>query len=108
MGYLLSRRALLAGSASGAALLAFSRAIWSAEPAKGGRLVVAADSEPPNLNPAMVASNGVFFVASKVIDGYKFHQAITDAKLRLNASGDATQQAAAKALSELYNSRAGG
>jgi peptide/nickel transport system substrate-binding protein len=68
MGYLLSRRALLAGSASGAALLAFPRATWSAEPAKGGRLVVAADSEPPNLNPAMVASNGVFFVASKVIE----------------------------------------
>ncbi len=68
MSYLLSRRALLAGSASGAALLAFPRATWSAEPAKGGRLVVAADSEPPNLNPAMVASNGVFFVASKVIE----------------------------------------
>ena len=68
MGYLLSRRALLAGSASGAALLAFPHATWSADPAKGGRLVVAADSEPPNLNPAMVASNGVFFVASKVIE----------------------------------------
>jgi chemotaxis regulatin CheY-phosphate phosphatase CheZ len=47
-------------------------------------------------------------VASKAIDEYRFHQAITDARLRLNASGDATQQAAAKALSELYNSRAGG
>ena len=68
MGYLISRRALLAASVSGAALLALPRATWSAEPAKGGRLVVAADSEPPNLNPAMVASNGVFFVASKVIE----------------------------------------
>lgn len=32
------------------------------------RLVVAADSEPRNLNPAIVASNGVFFIASKVIE----------------------------------------
>ncbi|GAA0593591.1 ABC transporter substrate-binding protein [Paenochrobactrum glaciei] len=30
--------------------------------------MVAADSEPRNLNPAIVASNGVFFVASKVIE----------------------------------------
>lgn len=29
---------------------------------------MAADSEPRNLNPAIVASNGVFFVASKVIE----------------------------------------
>ncbi|MEB2843319.1 ABC transporter substrate-binding protein [Rhizobiales bacterium RZME27] len=35
---------------------------------KGGRLLVAADSEPKNLNPAIVASNGVFFIASKVIE----------------------------------------
>jgi peptide/nickel transport system substrate-binding protein len=34
----------------------------------GGTLIVAADSEPANLNPAMVASNGVFFVSSKVIE----------------------------------------
>jgi len=34
----------------------------------GGRLVVAADSEPKNLNPAIVASNGVFFIASKVVE----------------------------------------
>jgi peptide/nickel transport system substrate-binding protein len=38
------------------------------EAPSGGRLVVAADSEPRNLNPAIVASNGVFFVASKVIE----------------------------------------
>jgi len=56
---------------AGAALLAstalptFARA--QAAPA-GGRLIVAADSEPKNLNPAIVASNGVFFVASKVIE----------------------------------------
>ena len=34
----------------------------------GGTLVVAADGEPRNLNPAIVASNGVFFVSSKVIE----------------------------------------
>ncbi len=38
------------------------------EPKAGGTLVVAADSEPTNLNPAMVASNGVFYVASKVVE----------------------------------------
>ncbi len=65
----LSRRAFLAGSTALAAI-----AIWpqrsnaAGEAQKGGRLVVAADSEPRNLNPAIVASNGVFFVASKVIE----------------------------------------
>jgi peptide/nickel transport system substrate-binding protein len=34
----------------------------------GGTLIAAADSEPANLNPAMVASNGVFYVASKVVE----------------------------------------
>ena len=34
----------------------------------GGTLVVAADTEPVNLNPAMVASNGVFYVSSKVVE----------------------------------------
>ena len=37
-------------------------------PKKGGRLTVAADSEPRNLNPAIVASNGVFFLSSKIIE----------------------------------------
>ena len=37
-------------------------------PKKGGRLIVAADSEPRNLNPAIVASNGVFFMSSKVVE----------------------------------------
>jgi peptide/nickel transport system substrate-binding protein len=60
----LSRRLLLAGAA---ALPALPRAA-GAQPRRGGRLVVAADSEPANLNPAIIASNGVFFVASKVIE----------------------------------------
>lgn len=60
-----SRRTVLRGTA----LLLGSTAL----PARlfaggGGRLIVAADSEPRNLNPAIVASNGVFFVASKVIE----------------------------------------
>ncbi|MBB6260507.1 peptide/nickel transport system substrate-binding protein [Paenochrobactrum gallinarii] len=66
----LSRRTFLIGAS---ALLAStslsSKAFAQSEPVtRGGRLVVAADSEPRNLNPAIVASNGVFFVASKVIE----------------------------------------
>ena len=68
MKYPLSRRVLLVTSASAGALLALPFGTHAAEPTKGSRLVVAADSEPPNLNPAMIASNGVFFVASKVIE----------------------------------------
>lgn len=75
-GFLLSRRSLLASTAAlaaGAVLPRFSFAqsmekTPSVEPARGGRLVVAADSEPANLNPAIIASNGVFYVASKVIE----------------------------------------
>jgi peptide/nickel transport system substrate-binding protein len=57
-----SRRRALAGAA---ALPFLPR---GAQAQKRGRLTVAADSEPPNLNPAIIASNGVFFVASKVIE----------------------------------------
>jgi peptide/nickel transport system substrate-binding protein len=66
------RRSILAGL--GAAGLATTmpvrpaRAQPAAQPRRGGTLVVAADGEPRNLNPAIVASNGVFFVASKVIE----------------------------------------
>ena len=61
----LTRRALLQSTAALAAATALP---LSAFAQSGGRLVVAADSEPKNLNPAIVASNGVFFVASKVIE----------------------------------------
>lgn len=65
----LSRRAFLAGSTFLAASALWPKHAGAAgEVRKGGRLVVAADSEPRNLNPAIVASNGVFFVASKVIE----------------------------------------
>ncbi|WP_173931585.1 ABC transporter substrate-binding protein [Chelativorans sp. Marseille-P2723] len=64
----LSRRALLYPVALtiGLAILPLSPAAQEAP--EGGRLVVAADSEPRDLNPAVVASNGVFFISSKVIE----------------------------------------
>lgn len=66
-GFEISRRKVLAGSAFLLASTALPSIGWT-QAKKGGRLVVAADSEPRNLNPAIVASNGVFFVASKVIE----------------------------------------
>lgn len=60
--FLIKTAALLAASTS----LTFPQPTWAA--GKGGRLVVAADSEPKNLNPAIVASNGVFYISSKVIE----------------------------------------
>ncbi|PZU21933.1 MAG: ABC transporter substrate-binding protein [Shinella sp.] len=63
----LSRRGLLKGAALGLLASTAPIAVMAAA-AKGGRLVVAADSEPKNLNPAIVASNGVFYIASKVIE----------------------------------------
>ncbi|MFC4624558.1 ABC transporter substrate-binding protein [Daeguia caeni] len=70
VGFDLTRRDFLIGATflTGASLFMGTGAVQAAGPVKGGRLVVAADSEPRNLNPAIVASNGVFFVASKVIE----------------------------------------
>ncbi len=64
-----SRRSVL-GSALGAASATVLPHAARAQgtPRRGGTLVVAADTQPRNLNPAIVASNGVFFVASKVIE----------------------------------------
>lgn len=66
----LTRRALLGGTAGAAALSALPLPLraMAATPRRGGTLVVAADTEPRNLNPAIYASNGVFYVASKVIE----------------------------------------
>ncbi|EJZ20199.1 ABC transporter substrate-binding protein, partial [Rhizobium sp. Pop5] len=64
----ISRRTLLKGTALLLASTALARQALAQAALSGGRLVVAADSEPKNLNPAIVASNGVFFVASKVIE----------------------------------------
>jgi peptide/nickel transport system substrate-binding protein len=63
----LTRRQLMSAGAALAATWAMPAGFAQAQ-TRGGRLVVAADSEPRNLNPAIVASNGVFFVASKVIE----------------------------------------
>jgi peptide/nickel transport system substrate-binding protein len=61
-------RALLLGAAAmGAGVAAATEAV-AQEVQRGGRLTVAADTEPRNINPAMVASNGVFFVSSKVVE----------------------------------------
>lgn len=65
---LLTRRHFLSLSAALAASTALMQ-IPSADAQSGSkRLIVAADSEPKNLNPAIVASNGVFFISSKVIE----------------------------------------
>lgn len=63
------RRGLAFWSAlSLAAAVSLPGAVAAQEPVTGGTLIVAADSEPANLNPAIVASNGVFFVSSKVVE----------------------------------------
>jgi peptide/nickel transport system substrate-binding protein len=65
----LSRRSLLQSALGAGAIAAWPGAVRAqGAPRRGGTLVVAADSQPRNLNPAMVASNGVFYVASKVIE----------------------------------------
>ena len=66
-GLHVSRRGLMAGALASGAALRLGGAAAQAGPV-GRALVVAADSEPRNLNPAIVASNGVFYVASKVIE----------------------------------------
>ena len=62
----LSRRLLLKGSTFLFASTVMPKIAFAQAP--GGRLVVAADSEPKNLNPAIVASNGVFFISSKIVE----------------------------------------
>lgn len=65
---LVSRRQILQASSLLLASTALPSLLTAQQLSAGGRLVVAADSEPKNLNPAIVASNGVFFIASKVIE----------------------------------------
>lgn len=64
--FALSRRHLLKGTALAALSVPFSTFALAEDGTR--RLTVAADSEPKNLNPAIVASNGVFYIASKVIE----------------------------------------
>ncbi|MEQ9665809.1 MAG: ABC transporter substrate-binding protein [Phycisphaerales bacterium] len=61
--FLLSSSALTVAGALGHQRLAFAQS-----PTMGGTLVVAADGEPRNLNPAIVASNGVFYLSSKIVE----------------------------------------
>src|SRR5688572_24109272 len=63
----LSRRGFVTSTLASSLVLQHRGAFAQGE-RRGGVLVVAADSEPRNLNPAIVASNGVFYVASKVIE----------------------------------------
>ena len=65
---IISRRGVLLASGALVASGALLRIARAQAPRAGGRLTVAANSEPRNLNPAIVASNGVFFVASKVVE----------------------------------------
>lgn len=64
----LSRRSLLKTAALLAASATLMRTDLAWAAGSGGRLVVAADSEPKNLNPAIVASNGVFYISSKIVE----------------------------------------
>jgi peptide/nickel transport system substrate-binding protein len=65
----ISRRGVLKGTSLLLASTALPAiALAQDQPKQGGRLTVASDSEPRNLNPAIVASNGVFFVSSKIIE----------------------------------------
>ena len=62
----ISRRGVLKGTSLLLASTALPGFAFAQEtPKKGGRLIVAADSEPRNLNPAIVASNGVFFLSQQ-------------------------------------------
>ena len=65
----ISRRGVLKGTSLLLASTALPAIAFAQDtPKKGGRLTVAADSEPRNLNPAIVASNGVFFLSSKIVE----------------------------------------
>jgi peptide/nickel transport system substrate-binding protein len=61
----ITRRSLLLSTA---ALFAAQALPLAARAEAPGRITIAADSEPPQLNPAIAASNGTFFIASKVIE----------------------------------------
>ena len=66
--FAVSRRSLLKGAGWLLASTALPSFSFAQGTAGGGRLIVAADSEPKNLNPAIVASNGVFFISSKMVE----------------------------------------
>ena len=64
-----TRRAVLGTAVGAAGAASLPQFAWAqATPRRGGTLVVAADTEPRNMNPAIAASNGVFYVSSKVVE----------------------------------------
>ncbi|TIV13615.1 MAG: ABC transporter substrate-binding protein [Mesorhizobium sp.] len=100
-----SRRGLLAGSALLLASNALPTIGFAQTPKKGGRLVLAADSEPRNLNPAIVASNGVFFISSKIVE--TLAEASFDAKDGLQPRLALSWEGAADGLSVSFKLRDG-
>ncbi|MBZ9862337.1 ABC transporter substrate-binding protein [Mesorhizobium sp. CA12] len=101
----ISRRGLLAGSALLLASTALPTIGLTQTPKKGGRLIVAADSEPRNLNPAIVASNGVFFISSKIVE--TLAEAAFDGKDGLQPRLALSWEGAADGLSVTFKLRDG-
>ncbi|MBZ9822928.1 ABC transporter substrate-binding protein [Mesorhizobium sp. CA4] len=101
----ISRRGLLAGSALLLASTALPTIGFAQTPKKGGRLIVAADSEPRNLNPAIVASNGVFFISSKIVE--TLAEAAFDGKDGLQPRLALSWEGAADGLSVTFKLRDG-
>ncbi|MBZ9770656.1 ABC transporter substrate-binding protein [Mesorhizobium sp. CA6] len=101
----ISRRGLLAGSALLLASTALPTIGLAQTPKKGGRLIVAADSEPRNLNPAIVASNGVFFISSKIVE--TLAEAAFDGKDGLQPRLALSWEGAADGLSVTFKLRDG-
>ncbi|MER8392176.1 ABC transporter substrate-binding protein [Mesorhizobium sp. M0045] len=103
--FTISRRTMLAGSALLLASTAMPTIGSAQTPKKGGRLVVAADSEPRNLNPAIVASNGVFFISSKIVE--PLAEASFDGKDGLDPRLALSWEGAADGLSVTFKLREG-
>ncbi|MBZ9748150.1 ABC transporter substrate-binding protein [Mesorhizobium sp. CO1-1-7] len=104
-GFTISRRTMLTGSAMLLATTAMPALGWTQTPKKGGRLVLAADSEPRNLNPAIVASNGVFFISSKIVE--TLAEASFDGKDGLAPRLAVSWEGAADGLSATFKLREG-
>src|SRR5258708_22134146 len=64
----LTRRSLTAAAGGLGAAALVPRPLFAQAPRRGGSIQVAYPPEQRNLNAAMVASNGVFIVANKVIE----------------------------------------
>jgi len=67
-GLSIGRRGFVAGASALGMLSAARGAHAQSAPRRGGVLRVAYNTEQANLNPALIASNAVYLVASKVIE----------------------------------------